>query len=110
LILDALSKGSKCNQDLFIDNLLPALNQVRTGNGRHKLVPTLMVHMDNSMCHNGAKIIEKMLLKRLGRALDPAHSLELNSCDFWAFGTMKGMIKNRHLQGLEAILRAIREA
>jgi len=66
LILDALPKGSKSNQDYFIDNLLPALNQVRTGNARHKVAPTLMVHMDNSMRPNGAKITEKMSLKGLG--------------------------------------------
>jgi hypothetical protein len=34
LILAALPKGSKYNQDYFIDNLFPALNQVRTGNVR----------------------------------------------------------------------------
>jgi hypothetical protein len=65
LILDALPKGSKYNQDYFIDNRLPALNQVRTGNGRLKVAPTLMVHMDNSMCHDGPKITEKMSLKGL---------------------------------------------
>jgi hypothetical protein len=60
LILDARRKRSKYNQDALIDNLAPALNQVRTGNGCHKGVPTLIVHMDNSMFQNGAKITEKM--------------------------------------------------
>jgi hypothetical protein len=46
LILDALPKGSKFNQDDFIDNLLLALNQVKTGNARLKVATTLMVPMN----------------------------------------------------------------
>jgi hypothetical protein len=87
--LDALPKGSKSNQDYFIDNLLPALNQVRTGNARHKGEPALIVHMDNSMCHNGAKITEKISLKGLGRVPQPADSRDTGPCSFWAFGTIK---------------------
>jgi hypothetical protein len=65
LILDALPKGSKYNQDYFIDNLLQALNHVRTGNPRLKVAPSLTVHMDNSTCHNGANVTEKMSLNGL---------------------------------------------
>jgi hypothetical protein len=97
LILDALPKGYKYNQNDFIDNLLPALNQVRIRNDRHKVASTLMMHMYNSMRHNGAKISEKMSLKRLRRALHPAYSPDINPCDFWAFGKIQGMIKDRHL-------------
>jgi hypothetical protein len=43
LILDALPKGSKYNEDYFIDHLFSALNQARTGNTGLKVAPTLMV-------------------------------------------------------------------
>jgi hypothetical protein len=66
--------------------------------------------MDNSMCHSGAKITEKMSFKRLERALYPAYSPYINPCDFWAFETIKGMIKDRHFQSPEEILRAVQEA
>jgi hypothetical protein len=69
-----------------------------------------MVHMDNSMSHNATKITEKMSWKGLGRAPHPVYSPDISPCDFWAFGTIEGMIGDRHLQGLEAILRAIQEA
>jgi hypothetical protein len=62
-ILDDLPKGPKSNQDDYFDNLLLALNQARTGNARHKVAPTLMVHIDNSMCHNGATTTKKMPLR-----------------------------------------------
>jgi histone-lysine N-methyltransferase SETMAR len=69
-----------------------------------------MVHMDNSMCHNKAKIIKKMSSKGLGRAPHPAYSPDISPCDFWAFETIQGMIKDRQLQSSEEILRAIQEA
>jgi hypothetical protein len=78
LIVDALPKGSKYTQDYSIYELLPALNQVRTGNARLKVTPTLMVHMNNSICHNGAKIPEKMPVKGLGRTSHPIYSRDIN--------------------------------
>jgi hypothetical protein len=74
------------------------------------MAPILLVHMDNSMCHNGTKITEKMQSKRLGRASHPAYSPDMSLCEFWAFGTIKRMIKDQHLQRPEEILRAIQEA
>jgi hypothetical protein len=109
LTLDTPLKGSKLNHEYFIDNLLPALNQVRIENARHKVRPTLIVHMDNSMCHNGAKIMEKIWWNGLERALHPVHSPDFSPCDFWAFATIKAMIRDWHLQGPEEILRAIQE-
>jgi hypothetical protein len=107
MILHALSKGSKSNKDYVIDNLLAALNQVRTRNTRHKVATILMVHMDNSTCDNGAKITEKMSLKGLGRAPYTAYSPDISPCDFWAFGTIQEKIRDRHFQGSEEILKAI---
>jgi hypothetical protein len=49
LILDALRKGSKYNQKYFMNNLFPALNQIRTENDHHEVASTLMVYMDHSM-------------------------------------------------------------
>jgi hypothetical protein len=61
LILDAaLSEGLKSNQDLVMNDRLPALKQARTGNGRHKVAPILIVHRDSSMRHKGSKITKKM--------------------------------------------------
>jgi hypothetical protein len=97
--LDARPKGSKCNQDYFIDNLLPALNHVRTGDARLKAATTLMGDIDNSICREGATITKKILLKGLGRARHPAYSPDINPYDFWAFGPIKRMITDRHFHG-----------
>jgi hypothetical protein len=45
----------------------------------------------------------------LGRALHPAYSPDISPCDFWAFETIKWIIKDRRLQGPEDIVRAIQE-
>jgi hypothetical protein len=82
LILSARPKESKCSQDYCIENLLPALNQVRTGNARLKGVSALRVHTDNSKYYTGAKITEKMSLKGLRRAPHPVHSPDVSPCDF----------------------------
>jgi hypothetical protein len=97
LILDVPPKGSKYNQDYFIDNILPALNQVRIENGHHKVTTTLIVHIDDSICHHMAKGTEKMSSKRLERACHLAYSPDISPCDFSAFGIIKGMIKDGHL-------------
>jgi hypothetical protein len=78
--LDALPKGSKYNQDYLIDNLFPALNQVRTGNACNKVATALMVHLDNSMYHTGGKITEKMSFQGLGKAGHPAYSPDISLC------------------------------
>jgi hypothetical protein len=52
LILNALPKVSLYDQDHLIDSLLPALNQLRTGNDRRKGAPALIVQMGNSLFHN----------------------------------------------------------
>jgi hypothetical protein len=59
-------KDKKCNKAYVMENLLLALNQGRTGNAGLILAPILMLHMDNSIYHNGAKIIETMPVKGLG--------------------------------------------
>jgi hypothetical protein len=108
--LEALPKGSEYSRDYFIHHQLPALNHFSTGNARLKVAPSLMVHVNNSVCHGVVKITEKMSLKRLGRALHSGYSPNINPCDFWAFRTIKGATKDRHFHGPEEILRAIQEA
>jgi hypothetical protein len=39
--------------------------------------------MEGSMCHNGAKIMEKRSFKGLERAPHPADWPDISLCDFW---------------------------
>jgi transposase len=66
--------------------------------------------MDNSMCHNGAKITEKLEKRHIARDPHPPHSPDLSPCDFWLFGILKQKMKERVFQSEEQILAAITES
>jgi hypothetical protein len=59
LVLNSIAKVTKFNQDSFIDAVLPDLQSEKARIVRRKGLQSLSVHIDNSMCHNGAKITEK---------------------------------------------------
>jgi hypothetical protein len=50
LVLNFLPKGTKFNQDYFIDTVLPNLYSEKRRITRRKGLPSFSVHMDNSMC------------------------------------------------------------
>jgi hypothetical protein len=86
LVLNFLPKGTKFNQDYFIDTVLPNRYSEKRGIARRKGLPNFSVHMDNSMCHNGAKITEKPEKRRMARAPHPPYSPDLSPCDFCYLG------------------------
>jgi hypothetical protein len=61
--------------------------------------------MDNSMCHNAQQVVDESRHLKILRAPHPPDSPDISPCDFWMFGDFKGKLKDRHLQGLEEILR-----
>jgi hypothetical protein len=69
LVLNFLPKGTKFNQDHFIDPVLPNLYSEKRRIARRKGVPNFSVHMDDSMCHNDATTAEKLEKRHMARAL-----------------------------------------
>jgi histone-lysine N-methyltransferase SETMAR len=109
LVLNFLPKGTKFNQDYFIDTILPNLYSEKRRIARRKGLPSFSVHMDNSMYHDGAKIIEKLEKVHTARAAHPPYSPDFSPCDFWLFGILKQKIKERVFQSEKQILAAITE-
>jgi hypothetical protein len=66
--------------------------------------------MDNSMCHNGAKITEKLEKRHIARAPHGAYSPDLSPCDFWLFGILKQKMKERIFQSEEQIFASVCES
>jgi hypothetical protein len=60
LVLNFFPKGTKFNQDYFIDTMLPNLYGEKRRIARRKGLPSFSVHGDNSKCHNGAEITQKL--------------------------------------------------
>jgi hypothetical protein len=110
LVLNFLPKGTKLNQDYFIDTVLPNLCSEKRQNARRKGLPSFSVHMDNSMCHKGAKITEKLEKGHMARAPHPLYSPGLSPCDFWLFGIEKQKMKERVFQSEKQILATITES
>jgi hypothetical protein len=63
--------------------------------------------MDNSICHNGAKITEKLGKKDITRAPHPPYSAFLSPCDFLLFWMLKEEMTDRVFASEKQILDAI---
>jgi hypothetical protein len=59
ILLDILQKGSKFNQHYFIDYVFPDLKTENLNFRRRMPLAIFWVHMDNSMCHSGSKVVSK---------------------------------------------------
>jgi predicted metalloprotease with PDZ domain len=64
LVLDVLLREQKFNQDLFLTAIAPELFKENSNAKRRVEKKQLVVHMDNSMCHNGHKIQEYFIRKK----------------------------------------------
>jgi hypothetical protein len=56
LVLDALPKEHKYNQDYFVKKVIPELQSERSRFVRLKTLVEFAAQLDNSMCHNGTKM------------------------------------------------------
>jgi histone-lysine N-methyltransferase SETMAR len=95
IVLNALPKGARFNQEYFLDWVLPKLYTEKRRYTRSKLPCNFWVHMDNSMCHNGGKIVAEFEAKHLNRMPHPPYSPDLSPCDFWFFGMVKEFLKGK---------------
>jgi histone-lysine N-methyltransferase SETMAR len=107
ILLDVLPKGNKFNQRYFIDYVFPDLKTENRTSRRHMPRATFWVHMDNSMCRNGQKIVSKFDKHHIARLPHPPYSPDLNPCDFWVFGMLKGILKDREFHLHDEIEEAI---
>jgi hypothetical protein len=110
LVLNFLPKGTRFNQAYFIDAVPPNLYREKTRIARHKGRPGFGVHMDNSMCQNGAKVIEKLASRHIVRAPHPLYSPDLSPCDFWLFGFLKEKMKDQVFRSEEEMSEVIVES
>jgi hypothetical protein len=64
------------------------------------------MQMDNSMCHNGHRVIDELGRLKILRVPHPPYSRDISPSDFWIFGDVKGNLKDLYLQDVEEILTA----
>jgi histone-lysine N-methyltransferase SETMAR len=109
LVLNFLPKGTKFNQNYFIDTMLHNLHREKRRIARRKGLPSFSVHMNNSKCHNGANITKKLEKRHIARDPYPPYLPDLSPCDFWSFGVSKEKMKERVFQSQKQIWVAITE-
>jgi hypothetical protein len=63
--------------------------------------------VNNSACHNGRKITDKLTAADIARAAHPPFSPDLSRCDFWLFGFLKESMKEMELSTEDQIVEAI---
>jgi hypothetical protein len=107
IVLDVMPKGWKSNQLYFVDSIVPGLKRAKMSFARRKPGSTFLVQMDNSMCHNEAKIISEFQKHHLARMPHSPYSPYISPCDFWLFGMLKGILKDREFASSEEIEVAI---
>jgi hypothetical protein len=66
--------------------------------------------MDNSICHDDAKITEKLEKRHIARSPHPPSSPDISPCDFWLFEILKPLTKERVFPSEEQILTAVTES
>jgi hypothetical protein len=108
--LNALPPGRRFTQNYFINTVLPDIVHERGRILRRVRRGDCFVHMDNSMCDNGRKVIDELENLKLDRVAHPPYSRNLSLCDFWLFGMLKQKIQDRVFETTEEILMAIRNA
>jgi histone-lysine N-methyltransferase SETMAR len=106
ILLGVLSKGSKFNQHYFIDSVFPDLQMENLNSRRRIPHGTFWVNMDNSICHNGSKVVSKFDKHHIARLPHPPYSPDLSPCDFWLFGMLKGILNGRGFHSYDEIEEA----
>jgi hypothetical protein len=107
IMSDVLPRGSAFNQLYFINTIFPDLQTADLTFRHQKTRSTFWLHTENSMCHNGSKVTSKMKKNRISRMLCPPYSPDISPCDFWLFGTLKYILRDREFSSSEGIKDAI---
>jgi hypothetical protein len=88
---------------IFLDDILATLKAGKTRMACGKGGPTLLVQIDNSMCHKSPNVTATIDAAGMLRAFHPSDSLTLSPCDFSAIEMLKQKIMDWHLQSAEEI-------
>jgi hypothetical protein len=107
--LDTLPKRQKCNQEYFVQSILPSFLNEKKRFSRQRTAIKCSGPRGNSMCRNGHRVADELRRLKILRVPHPSSSPDISPCDFWMFGDFKGKLKDRHLQGLAEDFMAFHE-
>lgn len=77
---------------------------------RRKVKKDLLIHMDNSRCHNNLKVTSYLKSKSIERMEHPPYSPDLSPYDFWLFGYLKEWLKEKEIEDETQLVKEITDA
>jgi hypothetical protein len=104
LVLEALLKGRKLNQNYFLQSVLSAITNSKRRYCQENRGADCCVHMDNATPHNGARVASIMDRQHVLRTPHPPYSPDISLCDFSLFGAVKHTMKDIELNFTEQIV------
>jgi hypothetical protein len=106
-VFDILTKGSKFNSLYLVSCIFPDLKKGNV-HFHHRIAQALFwVHTENSMCQNGLKVASEFEKHYASRQPRQPYSPDTSSCDFWLFGMLKGVLKDREFNSSDEIKEVI---
>jgi hypothetical protein len=95
LVPIVLFRKQKFNQDHLLVMIAPQLSKEHMSTKQRVGKNKLVVHMDNSMCHNWCKIREYFARKTIAKVPHPVCSPNLSPYGFCFFGYANEWLKNQ---------------
>jgi hypothetical protein len=86
IVFDVLPRGNTFNQLYFSNNIFSDLKTTNLNFRRQKTGPTFWANRDNSMRHNGSKVMSKIQKNPISRMPHSRYSPDIGPCDCWLFG------------------------
>jgi hypothetical protein len=95
IVLDVVPQGHKYNQHYFMDYIFSDSKKANLGFHRRMPESTFPVRIDNSMCHNGSKVMSEFGKHHVCRFSHAPYLRDIGACDVWLFGMLKGILKDQ---------------
>jgi histone-lysine N-methyltransferase SETMAR len=95
IVFDVFPRGGAFNQLYFVNNIFADLKIANLNSRRQKTESTFGVHINNSIGHNGSKATSRIKKNHISRMPHPPYSPDISLCDFYLFGMLKQILRDR---------------
>lgn len=101
-----LPDGQTMDADLFVEDMLEMKRKLLE---KHPRFGTIRVLMDNAPPHRAKRTKEAMKKESIEVVAHPAYSPDISPCDYAAFRSLAGFLKNKRYSQRQDLQRAVNE-
>jgi transposase len=110
MVFNILPRDSRFNQLDFINSIFSDLLTEILNFRRQKTESTFWVHVELSMCIINQRLRQKIKKNHISRMPHPPYSPNIIPYDFWLFGMLKQILRDRKFSSSDEIEDAIAQA